>query len=128
MVDPVHRKKTRLLAELYLATLRMRADKFFPSLRVTDAGPLLFTGATLLVLTMKGKPPTLAAISRFCGIPHTSAARHLQVMSRLGWVRREGRYFIFNLERLDAPEFQEYVRDVTAMLSSAVRKLTETVE
>jgi hypothetical protein len=128
MVDPVHRKKTGLLAELYLATLRMRADRFFPGLRVTDAGPLLFTGATLLVLTMKGKPPTLAAISRFCGIPHTSAARHLQVLSRLGWVRREGRYFIFNLERLDAPEFQEYVRDVTAMLSSAVRKLTETVE
>ena len=123
MVDPVHRKKTRLLAELYLATLRMRADKFFPGLRVTDAGPLLFTGAT-----MKGKPPTLAAISRFCGIPHTSAARHLQVMSRWGWVRREGRYFMFNLERLDAAEFQEYVRDVTAMLSSAVRKLTETVE
>jgi hypothetical protein len=128
MVDPVHRKKTRLLAELYLATLRMRADKFFPGLRVTDAGPLLFTGATLLVLTMKGKTATLAAISRFCGIPHTSAARHLQVMSRLGWVRREGRYFIFKLERLDAPEFQDYVRDVTAMLSSAVRKLTETVE
>jgi hypothetical protein len=76
-----------------LATLRMRADKFFPGLRVTDAGPLLFTGATLLVLTMKGKPPTLAAISRFCGIPHTSAARHLQVMSRLGWVRREGALF-----------------------------------
>jgi len=38
MVDPVHRKKTRLLAELYLATLRMRAGKFFSGLRVTDAG------------------------------------------------------------------------------------------
>jgi hypothetical protein len=44
-----YRKNARILAEIYLQHIAARRDFFFPSMRLTDAGPLMVTGAYVLL-------------------------------------------------------------------------------
>jgi hypothetical protein len=86
-----YRKNARIPAEIYLQQITARRDFFFPGMRLTDAGPLMVTGACVLLSTLKGRPLTRADIGRKLGVPESTTLRHLRALIKHGWVHKQGR-------------------------------------
>jgi hypothetical protein len=120
-----YRKNARILAEIYLQHIAARRDFFFPGMRLTDAGPLMVTGACVLLSTLKGRPLTRAEIGRRLGVPESTTLRHLRSLINHGWVHKQGRFYVFALERANTPEFEQYIESSCTLFKVAVEQLTK---
>ena len=119
-----YRKNARILAEIYLQQIAARRDFFFPGMRLTDAGPLMVTGAYVLLNTLKSRPLTRADIGRRLGMPESTALRHLRALIKHGWVHKQGRFYVFAHERANTPEFEQYIKATCTLFKTAVEQLT----
>jgi len=119
-----YRKNARILAEIYLQHIAARRDFFFPGMRLTDAGPLMVTGACVLLSTLKSRPLTRAAIGRKLGVPESTTLRHLRALIKHGWVHKQGRFYVFAHERANTPEFEQYIKATCTLFKTAVEQLT----
>ena len=119
-----YRKNARILAEIYLQHIAARRDFFFPGMRLTDAGPLMVTGACVLLSTLKSRPLTRADIGRKLGVPESTTLRHLRTLIKHGWVHKQGRFYLFAHERANTPEFEQYIKATCTLFKTAVEQLT----
>jgi hypothetical protein len=58
-------------------------------------------------------------------MPRTTAARYLAVLVEEGLIHNEGRYYEFNLRRLDDPDFRAYFDRLVRSLRQTARKLSK---
>jgi DNA-binding MarR family transcriptional regulator len=119
-----YRKNARILAEIYLQHIAARRDFFFPGMRLTDAGPLMITGACVLLSTLKSRPLTRADIGRRLGVPDSTTLRHLRALIKHGWVQKQGHLYVFAHERANTPEFEQYIKSTCRLFKAAVEQLT----
>ena len=119
-----YRKNARILAEIYLQHIAARRDFFFPGMRLTDAGPLMVTGACVLLSTLKSRPLTRAGIGRRLGMPESTTLRHLRALIKHGWVHKQGRFYVFAHERANTPEFAQYIESTCKLFKGAIEQLT----
>jgi predicted transcriptional regulator len=68
---------------------------------------------------LRGRPMTTRRIARYIGMPRTTVLRRLQLLLRLGYVRREGRAYCVS---------ERYLRAPPKALNEAVEIILETAD
>ncbi len=82
-------------------------------------------GAALGYSQLRGRPLTLATLSRNVEMPPATAARILEELQLSGWVHKRGKHYLLDLSRLEEPGYAEYFEEVARRIAIAKRKLSE---
>jgi len=100
------------------ALRRSGAHTFFPNvpLHKAKARKLVLVGATVGLAHLRGRPVTLANLSRQLEMPHATTERRLKELIQAGWVYRRGSRYLLRLERLEEPTYAIYSTHAACLL------------
>ena len=126
-MEPRHRHQHAVLviAEMMSALRRLGAHVFFPEYKLPQAQRFILVGAALGYAQLRGRPLTLASLSRNVEMPPATAARILEELNLSGWVHKRGKYYLLDLGRLEEPGYAEYFEEVARRIAIAKDKLSE---
>ena len=119
----MNREAVLVIAELMWALRRSGAHTFFPSMPLHKARKLVLVGATVGLAHLRGRPVTLASLSRQLEMPHAITERRLKQLIQAGWVYRRGRRYLLRLERLEEPTYAIYFTHAERAVAMADKKL-----
>ena len=119
----MNREAVLVIAELMWALRRSGAHTFFPDMPLHKARKLVLVGATVGLAHLRGRPVTLASLSRQLEMPHATTERRLKELIQAGWVYRRGRRYLLRLERLEEPSYANYFSDAERAVAVAYKKL-----
>ena len=108
----MNREAVLVIAELMWALRRSGAHTFFPNMPLHKARKLVLVGATVGLAHLRGRPVTLASLSRQLEMPHATTERRLQQLIQAGWV-----------ERLEEPTYAIYFTHAERAVAIAGKKL-----
>jgi hypothetical protein len=126
-MKPRHRHQDAVLviADMMWALRRLGASIFFPEYKLPQAHRFILVGAALGYAQLRGRPLTLASLSRNIEMPRATAARILEELKLSGWVQKRGNYYILNFSRLEEPGYAEYFEEAARRIAIAKKKLSE---
>jgi hypothetical protein len=110
----MNREAVLVIAELMWALRRSGAHTFFPGMPLHKARKLVLVGAAVGLAHLRGRPVTLASLSRQLEMPHATTERRLQQLIQAGWVY---------LERLEEPSYAIYFTHAERAVAIADKKL-----
>jgi hypothetical protein len=119
----MNREAVLVIAELMWALRRSGAHTFFPSMPLHKARKLVLVGATVGLAHLRGRPVTLASLSRQLEMPPATTERRLQELMQAGWVYRRGGRYLLRLERLEEPTYAIYFTHAERAVVMAGKKL-----
>ena len=119
----MNREAVLVIAELMWALRRSGAHTFFPSMPLHQARKLVLVGAMVGLAHLRGRPVTLASLSRKLEMPPATTERRLQELMQAGWVYRRGRRYLLRLERLEEPTYAIYFTHAGRAVVMAGKKL-----
>jgi IclR helix-turn-helix domain len=119
----MNREAVLIIAELMWALRRSGAHTFFPNMPLHKARKLVLVGATVGLAHLRGRPVTLASLSRQLEMPHATTERRLKQLIQAGWVYRRGRRYLLRLERLEEPTYAIYFTHAERAVAMADKKL-----
>ena len=90
-----------IIAEMMWALRRIGASIFFPEYKLPQAHRFILVGAALGYAQLRGRPLTLASLSRNIEMPRATAARILEELKLSGWIEQRGKYYLLKLDRLE---------------------------
>jgi hypothetical protein len=114
-----------IIAEMMWALRRIGASIFFPEYKLPQAHRFILVGAALGYAQLRGRPLTLASLSRNIEMPRATAARILEELKLSGWIEQRGRYYLLKLDRLEEPGYAEYFEEAERRIAIARKKLSE---
>jgi hypothetical protein len=114
-----------IIAEMMWALRRIGASIFFPEYKLPQAHRFILVGAALGYAQLRGRPLTLASLSRNIEMPRATAARILEELKLSGWIEQRGRYYLLKLDRLEEPGYAEYFEEAERRIAIAKKKLSE---
>jgi hypothetical protein len=114
-----------IIAEMMWALRRIGASIFFPEYKLPQAHRFILVGAALGYAQLRGRPLTLASLSRNIEMPRATAARILEELKLSGWIEQRGKYFLLKLDRLEEPGYAEYFEEAERRIAIAKKKLSE---
>jgi IclR helix-turn-helix domain len=120
-----HRDAVLVIADMMWALRRLGASIFFPEYKLPQAHRFILVGAALGYAQLRGRPLTLASLSRNIEMPRATAARILEELKLSGWVHKRGKYYILDLGRLEEPGYAEYFEEAARRIAIAKKKLSE---
>jgi hypothetical protein len=120
-----HQVAVLIIADMMWALRRIGASIFFPECKLPQAHRFMLVGAALGYAQMRGRPLTLASLSRNIEMPPTTAARILEELKLSGWVYKRGKHYLLNLDRLEEPDYAKYFEDAALRIAVAKEKLSE---
>ena len=126
-MKPRHRQQDAVLviADMMWALRRLGASIFFPEYKLPQAHRFILVGAALGYAQLRGRPLTLASLSRNIEMPRATAARILEELELSGWVHKRGKNYILDLDRLEEPGYAEYFEEAARRIAIAKKKLSE---
>src|SRR5262245_6268791 len=119
----MNRDAVLVIAELMWALRRSGAHTFFPDMPLHKARALVLVSATLGLAHLRGRPVTLASLSRQLEMPTATTERRLKQLIEAGWVYRRGRCYLLRLERLEEPTYAIYFTHAERAIAMADKKL-----
>ena len=114
-----------IIAEMMWALRRIGASIFFPEYKLPQAHRFILVGAALGYAQLRGRPLTLASLSRNIEMPRGTAARILEELKLSGWIEQRGKYYLLKLDRLEEPGYAEYFEEAERRIAIAKKKLSE---
>ena len=120
-----HQRAVFIIADMMWALRRLGASIFFPEYKLPQAQRFILVGAALGYAQLRGRPLTLASLSRNIEMPPGTAARILEELKLSGWVHKRGKYYLLDLGRLEEPGYAEYFEEVARRIAIAKKKLFE---
>jgi hypothetical protein len=120
-----HQLAVLIIADMMSALRRIGASIFFPECKLPQAHRFILVGAALGHAQLRGRPLTLASLSRNIEMPATTAARILEELELSGWVYKRGKHYLLNLDRLEEPGYAEYFEEAARRITVARKKLSE---
>ena len=120
-----HQHAVLIIADMMWALRRLGASIFFPEYKLPQAHRFILVGAALGYAQLRGRPLTLASLSRSVEMPTATAARILEELKLSGWVHKRGKYYLLDLGRLEEPGYAEYFEEVARRIAIAKKKLSE---
>ena len=120
-----HQHAMLIIAEMMSALRRLGASIFFPEYKLPEAQKFILVGAALGYAQLRGRPLTLANLSRHLEMPSATAARILEELKLSGWVHKRGKYYYVDMDRLEEPGYAEYFAEAERRIAIAKRKLSE---
>jgi hypothetical protein len=120
-----HQEAALIIADMMWALRRLGAHIFFPEYKLPQAQRFILVGAAIGYAQLRGRPLTLATLSRNIEMPPPTAARILEELKLSGWVQKRGKYYLLDLNRLEEPGYAEYFEEVARRIAIAKKKLTE---
>src|SRR6187399_2797001 len=114
-----------IIAEMMWALRRIGASIFFPEYKLPQAHRFILVGAALGYAQLRGRPLTLASLSRNIEMPRATAARILEELKLSGWIEQRGKYYLLKLDRLEEPGYAEYFEEAERRIAIAKKKLSE---
>jgi len=126
-MKPRHRHQHAILiiADMMWALRRLGAHIFFPEYKLPQAQRFILVGAALGYAQLRGRPLTLASLSRSVEMAPATAARILEELTLSGWVNKQRNRYLLNLGRLEEPGYAEYFEEVARRIAVAKKKLSE---
>lgn len=126
-MKPRHRHQDAVLviADMMWALRRLGASIFFPEYKLPQAHRFILVGAALGYAQLRGRPLTLASLSRNIEMPRATAARILEELKLSGWVQKRRNYYILDFSRLEEPGYAEYFEEAARRIAIAKKKLSE---
>jgi hypothetical protein len=126
-MKPRHRHQDAVLviADMMWALRRLGASIFFPEYKLPQAHRFILVGAALGYAQLRGRPLTLASLSRNIEMPRATAARILEELKLSGWVHKRGNYYLLDFGRLEEPGYAEYFEEAARRIAIAKKKLSE---
>ena len=118
-----HQHAVLIIAEMMWALRRLGASIFFPEYKLPQAQRFIFVGAALGYAQLRGRPLSLASLSRHIEMPTATAVRILKELELSGWVHKRGKYYYVNMDRLEDPDYAEYFEEAERRVSIAQKKL-----
>src|SRR5262249_36304892 len=119
----MNREAMLVIAELMWALRRFGAHTFFPNMPLHKARKRGRVGATVGLAHLRGRPVTLASLSRQLEMPHATTERRLKELIQMGWVYRRGRRYLPRLERLEETTYAIYFTHAERAVAVAYKKL-----
>jgi hypothetical protein len=86
-----HQDAVLIIAGMMWALRRLGASIFFPEYKLPQAHRFILVGAALGYAQLRGRPLTLASLSRNIEMPRATAARILEELELSGWVHKRGK-------------------------------------
>ena len=120
-----HQDAVLIIAEMMWALRRLGAHVFFPEYKLPQAQRFILVGSALGYAQLRGRPLTLASLSRNLEMPPATAARILEELKLSRWVRKRGKHYLLDLDRLEESGYAEYFEEVERRIAIAKRKLSE---
>lgn len=120
-----HRQAVLVIADMMWALRRLGAHVFFPEYKLPQAQRFILVGAALGYAQLRGRPLTLATLSRNVEMPPATAARIIEELMLSGWVQKRGKYYLLDLGRLEEPDYAEYFEEAARRVAIAKNKLSE---
>ena len=120
-----HQHAVLIIAEMMWALRRIGATTFFPEYKLPQAHKLILVGAALGYAQLRGRPLTLASLSRNIEMPPATASRILEDLELSDWVYKRGKYYLLNLQRLEEPGYAEYFEEAERRIAIARKKLCD---
>jgi hypothetical protein len=120
-----HQHAVLIIADMMWALRRLGAHIFFPEYKLPQAQRFILVGAALGYAQLRGRPLTLATLSRSVEMPPATAARILEELKLSGWVHKRGKHYFLDLGRLEEPGYAEYFEEVARRIAIAKKKLSE---
>ena len=120
-----HQDAVLAIADMMWALRRLGASIFFPEYKLPQAHRFILVGAALGYAQLRGRPLTLASLSRNIEMPRATAARILEELELSGWVHKRGKNYILDLDRLEEPGYAEYFEEAARRIAIAKKKLSE---
>ena len=120
-----HQHAVLIIGEMMWALRRLGASIFFPEYKLPQAQRFILVGAALGYAQLRGRPLTLASLSRNVEMPPATAARILEELKLSGWVHKRGKYYLLDLGRLEEPGYAEYFEEAARRIAIAKNKLSE---
>ena len=120
-----HQHAMLIIAEMMSALRRLGASIFFPEYKLPQAHRFILVGAALGYAQLRGRPLTLASLSRSVEMPTATAARILEELKLSGWVHKRGKYYLLDLGRLEEPGYAEYFEEAERRIAIARKKLCD---
>ena len=114
-----------IIAEMMWALRRIGASIFFPEYKLPQAHRFILVGAALGYAQLRGRPLTLASLSRNIEMPRGTAARILEELKLSGWIEQRGKYYLLKMDRLEEPGYAEYFEEAERRIAIAKKKLSE---
>ena len=114
-----------IIAEMMWALRRIGASIFFPEYKLPQAHRFILVGAALGYAQLRGRPFTLASLSRNIEMPRATAARILEELKLSGWIEQRGKYYLLKMDRLEEPGYAEYFEEAERRIAIAKKKLSE---
>ena len=114
-----------IIAEMMWALRRIGASIFFPEYKLPQAHRFILVGAALGYAQLRGRPLTLASLSRNIEMPRATAARILEELKLSGWTEQRGKYYLLKMDRLEEPGYAEYFEEAERRIAIAKKKLSE---
>jgi DNA-binding IclR family transcriptional regulator len=74
---------------------------------------------------LRGRPLTLASLSRNVEMPLATVARILDELKLSRWVHKRGKHYLLDLGRLEEPGYAEYFEEAERRISIAKKRLSE---
>ena len=120
-----HQHAVLIIAEMMWALRRLGASIFFPEYKLPQAQRYILVGAALGYAQLRGRPLTLANLSRHIEMPAATAVRILEELELSGWVQKRGKYYYVDMDRLEEPGYAEYFEEAERRIGIAKKKLSE---
>jgi hypothetical protein len=96
-----HQDAVLIIAEMMWALRRLGAHVFFPEYKLPQAQRFILVGSALGYAQLRGRPLTLASLSRNLEMPPATAVRILEELKLSRWVRKRGKHYLLDLGRLE---------------------------
>jgi hypothetical protein len=119
-----HQDAVLIIADMMWALRRLGASIFFLEYKLPQAQRFILVGAALGYAQLRGRPLTLAGLSRSIEMPSATAARILEELKLSGWVHKRGKHYILDFARLEEPEYAEYFEEAARRIAIANKKLS----
>lgn len=119
-----HQDAVLIIADMMWALRRLGASIFFLEYKLPQAHRFILVGAALGYAQLRGRPLTLAGLSRTIEMPSATAARILEELKLSGWVHKRGKHYVLDLARLEEPGYAEYFEEAARRIAIANKKLS----
>jgi IclR helix-turn-helix domain len=121
----IHQDAILIIADAMWALRRLGASIFLPEYKLPQAQKFILVGAALGYAQLRGRPLTLAALSRNIEMPPATAVRILEELKLSGWVHKRGKHYYLNMGRIEEPGYAEYFEEAKRRIAIAHKKLLE---
>jgi len=92
-----HEHAVLVIGDIMWTLRRLGASIFFSEYKLPQAHRFILVGAALGYAQLRGRPLTLAGLSRSIEMPSATAARILEELKLSGWVHKRGKHYLLDL-------------------------------